>query len=106
MAAIADMVIETYAMESAVLRAQKLAARNGEAESKLAIAMTRVYLAGAIERIESNARKVIAAVAEGDMLRTQMAVVRRLGKHEPFNTVGLRQDIAQRVIEAGKYVIA
>ena len=51
MGAIADMVIETYAMESAVLRAQKLASRNGESESGLAIAMTRVYLAGAIERI-------------------------------------------------------
>ena len=65
MGAIADMVIETYAMESAVLRAQKLAARNGEAESGLAIAMTRVYLAGAIEKIESAARRIVAAVSRG-----------------------------------------
>jgi alkylation response protein AidB-like acyl-CoA dehydrogenase len=106
MGAIADMVIETYAMESAVLRAQKLAARNGATESGLATAMTRVYLASAIEKIESAAKRVVAAAAEGDMLRTQMAVVRRLSKHEPFNTVALRQRIAQRVIEAGKYVIA
>ncbi|MBZ5720188.1 MAG: acyl-CoA dehydrogenase family protein [Acidobacteriia bacterium] len=106
MGAIADMVIETYAMESAVLRAQKLASRNGESESGLAIAMTRVYLAGAIERIESAAKRVVAAASEGDMLRSQMAIVRRLGKHEPFNTVALRQQIAQRVIEAGKYVLA
>ncbi len=104
MGAIADMVIETYAMESAVLRAQKLAARNGQAG--LATAMTRVYLAGAIDRIESSAKKVIAAVAEGDMLRSQMAIVRRLAKHEPFNTVALRQQIAQKIIEAGKYIIA
>jgi butyryl-CoA dehydrogenase len=106
MGAIADMVIETYAMESAVLRAQKLVTRNGEGESGLAIAMTQVYLAEAIEKIESAAKKVIAAAAEGDMLRTQMVVVRRLSKHEPFNTVALRQKIAQRMIEAGKYVIA
>jgi len=104
MGTIADMVIETYAMESAVLRAQKLAARNGWAG--LPSAMARVYLAGAIEKIESNAKKVVAAVGEGDMLRTQMAIVRRLAKHEPFNTIALRQKIAQRVIEAGKYVIA
>ncbi len=104
MGAIADMVIETYAMESAVLRAQKLAARNGKAD--LAIAMTRVYLSGAIEKIESNARRIVAAVAEGDMLRSQMAIVRRLAKHEPFNTIALREQIAQRIIEAGKYVIA
>jgi alkylation response protein AidB-like acyl-CoA dehydrogenase len=106
MGAIADMVIETYAMESALLRAQKLAAQNGEAGSALAIAMTQVYLAVAIEKIESAAKKTIAAASEGDMLRSQMAIVRRLGKHEPFNTVALRQKIAQRVIEAGKYVVA
>jgi len=104
MGAIADTVIETYAMESALLRAQKLAAKNGEAS--LAVAMTRVYLAGAIDRVDSSARKIIAAVAEGDMLRSQMAIVRRLAKHEPFNTVALRQQIAQKIIEAGKYVIA
>ena len=106
MGAIADMAIETYAMESAMLRAQKLAAQNGEAGSTLAVAMTRVYMAGAIEKIESAAKKVIAAVSEGDMLRSQMAILRRLGKHEPFNTVALRQKIAQRMIEAGKYVVA
>ena len=104
MGAIADMVIETYAMESALLRAQKLAARNGNAD--LAIAMARVYLSGAMEKIESNARRVVAAVAEGDMLRSQIAIVRRLAKHEPFNTIALREQIAQRIIEAGKYVIA
>jgi butyryl-CoA dehydrogenase len=106
MGAIADMVIETYAMESAMLRAQKLAGNRGEAAAALPVAMTRVYLAQAMEKIEAAARKVIAAVAEGDMLRTQMAILRRLSKYEPFNTIGLRQEIAQRVIEAGKYTLA
>jgi alkylation response protein AidB-like acyl-CoA dehydrogenase len=103
MGAIANMVIETYAIESAVLRAQKLAARNGETGAANAIAMTRVYMTGAIERIESAARTVIAACAEGDMLRSQMAILRRLCKYEPFNTIALRERIAQRVIETGKY---
>jgi len=106
MGAIADMTMETYAMESAVLRAQKIAEANGEAAAALPIAMTRVYLTQAMEKIESAARKVIAAVAEGDMLRTQMAILRRLAKHEPFNTVELRQQIAERVIERGKYTLA
>jgi len=105
MGAIANMTIETYAMESAVLRAQKLAMRNGEAGAANAIAMTRVYMAGALDKIESAARMVIAAVAEGDMLRSQMAILRRLCKYEPFNTVVLRQTIAQRVIETGKYMV-
>ena len=104
--AIADMVIETFTMESAVLRTQKLVATKGEAASRLASAMTQVYLAEAMNRIEAAAKKVIAAVAEGDMLRTQMAILRRLGKHEPVNTIALRQQIASRVLEAGKYVTA
>src|ERR1700758_5000363 len=102
MGAIANMVIETYAMESAVLRAQKLAARNGEAGAALAVAMTRVYTSGAMEKIESAARLVIAACAEGDMLRSQLAILRRLAKYEPFNVIGLRQAIAQKEIETGK----
>jgi alkylation response protein AidB-like acyl-CoA dehydrogenase len=106
MGAIADIVIETYAMESAVLRAKKLIERNGESASALPIAMTQVYLSQAMEKIEAAARKIIAAVAEGDMMRSQMAILRRLAKHEPFNTIAARQKIAQRVLEAGKYVLA
>jgi butyryl-CoA dehydrogenase len=106
MGAIADMVIETYAMESAVLRAQKIVAHGGEAAAALPIAMTRVYLSQAMEKIETAAKKVIAAVAEGDMLRTQLAILRRLAKREPFNTIELRQQIAQKMIERGKYSLA
>jgi butyryl-CoA dehydrogenase len=106
MGAIADMTIETYAMESAVLRAQKLFETKGEKNAAFALAMTRVYLTQAMEKIESAAKKIIAAVADGDMLRTQLAILRRLAKHEPFNTIELRQQIAQRVIEVGKYTLA
>ena len=106
MGAIADMTIETYAMESAVLRAQKIVASKGESGAALPIAMTRVYLSQAMEKVESAARKVIAAVADGDMLRTQLAILRRLAKYEPFNTVVLRQEIAAKMIERGKFTLA
>jgi len=106
MGAIADMTIEIYAMESAVLRAQKMVELKGEASAALPIAMTRVYVTQALDKIEAAAKKVIADVAEGDMLRTQLAIVRRLSKHEPFNTIALRQQIAQKTIEAGKYTLA
>jgi alkylation response protein AidB-like acyl-CoA dehydrogenase len=105
MGAIANMTIETYAVESAVLRAQKLAERKGENGAANAIAMARVYAVSAMEKIESAARMVIAAAAEGDMLRSQMAILRRLSKYEPFNTIALREKIAQRVIETGKYQV-
>jgi len=105
MGAIADVVIETYAMESALLRAQKIVERNGESAAAMPIAMTRAYLSQAMEKIEAAARKIIAAVAEGDMLRTQLAILRRLSKYEPFNTVDLRQQIAHKTIERGKYAL-
>ncbi len=106
MGAIADMTIEIYAMESAVLRAQKMVEQKGEAAAALAIAMTQVYLTEALAKVEAAAKKVIADVAEGDILRTQLAIVRRLSKYEPFNTIALRQQIAQKTIEAGKYRLA
>jgi len=106
MGAIADMTIEIYAMESAVLRAQKMAEQKGEASAALPIAMTRVYLTQALDKVEASAKKVIADVAEGDMLRTQLAIVRRLSKREPSNAIALRQQIAQKTIEAGKYTLA
>jgi alkylation response protein AidB-like acyl-CoA dehydrogenase len=103
MGAIADMTIEIYAMETAVLRAQKILETKGDSAAALPIAMTRVYLSQAFDKIEAAARKVIADVADGDMLRTQMAILRRLAKHDPVNTIGLRQEIAMKTIEAGKY---
>jgi alkylation response protein AidB-like acyl-CoA dehydrogenase len=105
MGAIADMVIEIYAVETAVLRTKKIVDRSGESTATLALSMTRLYLAQAMEKIESAARKIMAAVAEGDMLRTQLAILRRLAKYQPFDTIALRQQIAQIVIERGKYAL-
>jgi alkylation response protein AidB-like acyl-CoA dehydrogenase len=106
MGAIADMVIEIYAMETALLRALKIVEQKSEADAALPIAMTRVYLSQSMEKIESAARRIIAAVADGDMLRTQLAILRRLSKHDPFNVIELRQQIAQKVIERGKYALS
>ena len=68
--------------------------------------MSRVYLSQAMEKIEAAARRVIAAVADGDMLRTQLAILRRLSRHDPFNVIDLRQQIAAKVIERGKYALS
>jgi len=65
--------------------------------------MTQYYAAKAMQTVELAARKVIGAVAEGDMLRTQMAIVRRLAKHEPADTIAIGRRIARHVIEAGRY---
>jgi len=103
MAAIADCVIEIYAMESCILRAEKLLAAKGEDAASAAVAMAAFYAAKAMQIVEASVRKVIAAVAEGDMLRTQMAIVRRLSKHEPADTIALGRQIAKHVLAVGRY---
>jgi butyryl-CoA dehydrogenase len=105
MGALADCISEVYASESCLLRAEKLRAARGDAAAKQAIAMTQYYMAKSAETVERSVRKVVAAVAEGDMLRTQMAIVRRLAKHEPADTIGLGRQIARQVIDAGRYVV-
>ena len=106
MGAIADMVIETFAMDSALLRACKYVEEHGDDKGGLVVAMTQVYIAAAMTKLEAAAKKIIAAVADGDVLRTQMAIVRRLVKHEPVNVIALQEKIATRVLETGKYVVA
>ncbi len=101
MGALADMIIAVYTMESAILRAEKI----GTSDSSIPTAMARLYAARAIETIEKSARMVIAAVAEGDMARTQFAILRRLARHDPADTIALRRQIAAHVIRAGKYAL-
>jgi butyryl-CoA dehydrogenase len=103
MGALADCISEVFALESCILRAEKLRANRGEAAARQAVAMTRYYAAKAMQTVEASARKVVAGVAEGDMLRTQMAILRRLSKHEPADTIAIGRQIARHVIEAGRY---
>ncbi|HEX4810172.1 MAG TPA: acyl-CoA dehydrogenase family protein [Bryobacteraceae bacterium] len=105
MGALADCIAEVYALESALLRAEKIIGRQGEAAASNAIAMTRYYAAKSIQTVEASAKKVIAAVAQGDMLRTQMAILRRLAKNEPADTIALGRQIAHHVTNAGRYTI-
>jgi len=102
MAALADMIIEVFTMESTILRAEKM---SGKQPAVVAVAMARLYAAKAMDVIELAARKVVATVAEGDMLRTQMAILRRLAKHDPTDTVSLGREVARHMVKAGKYAI-
>jgi alkylation response protein AidB-like acyl-CoA dehydrogenase len=105
MANIADVMMEVYAMESALIRTLKTAESKGESapETKLQIDATRVFINDAVSRVDSFCKNVLATVSEGDTLRTQLAALKRFTKNTPINTVELRRSIADRVIEAGKY---
>jgi len=83
------MVMEVYAMESCLLRAQKASAAKGEASASVMIDAARVFIADAAERLEHEAKRAIAAVHEGDMLTTQIAVLKRFGKRGAVDTIAL-----------------
>ena len=100
MGALADIIIEVLALESTLLRTEKMAGTK-----PLAIAMAKYYAARSFRIVKKSAELIIGAVAEGDMLRTQMTIFRRLSKHEPENTVALGREIAGAMIEAGRYAL-
>ena len=100
---LADILIDTYAAESAVLRAQAAAAgklSNAELHQDAA----RVTVNESAGRIELSARSALAAMADGDVLRTQLAALRRLLKVTPVNTVVLRRRLADATVEKGGYI--
>jgi hypothetical protein len=67
--------------------------------------MTAVLLYEAVGRAEAEAKTVLAACAEGDALRAQLAVLRRFTRMEPIDVVAARRRIAQRVLDAGRYLV-
>jgi len=100
---ITDILMNAYAMESATLRAEKIARSGKNAEN--ARDMAAVFAREAMDTIESAAKTVLAACGEGDALRTNLAVLKRFTKYEPVNTIAVRRKIAARMIEAGKYTV-
>jgi alkylation response protein AidB-like acyl-CoA dehydrogenase len=101
--ALANIVMETYAMESCLLRAQKAAAAKGESAASVMIDAARVFIADAAERVDHEARRALAAVHEGDMLTTQVAVLKRFGKRSAVDTIGLRRKVAAAVQSQDRY---
>jgi len=101
---VADIIMDTYAMESAILRARKLVAKNGEQSSERYLDITRVFCNDAVERIEARAKNTLSGMAEGDELRTLLAALRRFTKLQPMNTIAARQRIANAMIEKNKWV--
>jgi len=103
--AIADVCIDTFAAESAVLRAQ--AAVNGRvpgAETQAEAA--RAFVNDAAARIDFNAKTALAAMEEGDTLRMQLAALRRVLKVTPVNTVAIRRKLAESTVSRGGYIFA
>jgi len=100
---ISNIVIEVFAMESALLRAMKSAEKSEDEKSQIQKAMVKVYVNDAFGRVESLAKQAFAAIAEGDTLRTQLSALKKVTRFTPVNTIALRRQIADAVIKVGKY---
>lgn len=105
MGALADCIMEVFALDSCLLRTEKMIANQGDKAAAHAIRMTQYYAPKAAQTVELASRKVIAAVSEGDMLRTQMTIMRRLSKYDPTDTISIGRQIAAHVLNAGRYVV-
>ena len=97
-AGITDVLMDTYAIESASLRAEKTGREN-------AADMAAAFTAEAMDRIEVAARTVLTACSEGDALRANLAVLRRFVKREPVDVIALRRRIAARVLDSSRYIV-
>lgn len=100
---IADMIALVFTAESALLRAEKIQSMKGEAEAALYVAMARVYLSDALEKINVHGKHALAAFTEGDEQRIMLMGLKRYTKMDVVNTKALRREIAAKIIDANQY---
>jgi len=105
LSAAADILIDIYAAESAVLRAREAVA-GGRADAALHEAAARTFVNDATQRVQAAATNALAAMAEGDTLRTLLAALRRVLKAMPVNTVALRRTLADATVARGSYIVS
>jgi len=112
MADLADIIMQVYALESALLRARKLAQQgrnaNGKSASELAAASVAANMTGLLADetmalAEQAARRLLSACAEGDLLRTQLAILRRLARFTPADAVGLSRAVSKECVRRERY---
>jgi alkylation response protein AidB-like acyl-CoA dehydrogenase len=103
---LSDLVISIFEAESVLLRAQKVAARNSQDKSDLQIKAAQLIVHARFSEVESKAKQILAAVSDGDELRTHLAALRRFTRSTPVNLIALRQVIARKLAEEGKYCLS
>ena len=100
---LADMVIEVYTAESAILRAEKLSLKDGEEAVEHQINMSKLFLYSAIKNCQRCGEEVILSFAEGDEQRMLLMGLKRFTKGYTINPKNLRRNIADKLIEENRY---
>ncbi len=103
---LSNLVMDVYAMESLLLRTLKKLSARGIESCDAEVAATRLFIYDACDRMEVAARRALARIAEGDTLRTQLAVLRRFLRRTPPDTIELRRRVADRALELLRYPFA
>ncbi len=102
---LADMLIEGYAAESVLLRAEKIVNMRGEEKSGIYLDLARTYLYSAVEKANWAGKQAIYAFAEGDEQRMMLMGLKRFTKMDPFNLKDARRRIADFLLEANDYTL-
>ena len=97
---LADILIEVLVLESTILRAEKMSARKA-----IGAKLAAYYAVRSFNIVRNAAERILGAVAEGDILQTQMAILRRISRHEPINLANLGREIASAMTDAGRYTV-
>ena len=100
---LADMLIEGYAAESALLRAEKIISMRGEKESAIYMDLTRIYLHNAVEKASWAGKQAIYGFADGDEMRMMLIGLKRYTKIEPFNLKEARRRVANHLLDKNDY---
>lgn len=104
-AVISNLVMEIYAMESALLRTRKKIRKSSADACRTETDSTRIFAYEAADRIELEAKRALSRIAEGDVLRTQLAILRRFLRRTSPDVIGLKRQVAERAIELGRYPV-
>jgi len=103
---LSNLVMDAYAMESVLLRARKKLGQNTPDACRADLDAARCYIYEAADRMEFEARRALARIAEGDVLRSQLALLRRFLRHTPADTIELKRRVANRALELKRYPFA
>ncbi|QQK77544.1 acyl-CoA dehydrogenase family protein [Salicibibacter cibarius] len=101
----ADIVNEIYNMESAIARTEKAIEQNGAENEAMKLALTQVICEEGLQNIEADVKESLIHMEEGDNLRTMLSMVRKLTRRTPINVIGVKREIADRIIDKKKYEV-
>lgn len=102
---IADIISNTYTMESVILRTEKSIVKAGLEKSTQKFLYTQIICQEAFQKIEQDAKETLIAVEEGDSLRLMLSALRKFTRHTPRNIIALKRKAAEKIIEAERFIV-